>query len=82
MKEFPKSSPDLNAIEGVWHMLKARMLETEPEALESRAEFVLRLRRQASWLNDTKGDELLTLCTNQKKRVREVEHLKGAKCHY
>lgn len=82
VKEFPKSSPDLNAIEGVWHLLKARMLKTDPVAMESRAEFLLRLRRQVKWLNDNQNDELLKLCTNQKERAREVEGLLGAKCRW
>ena len=82
LKDFPKSSPDLNAIEGVWHLLKARMLKTEPVAMESRAEFLVRLRRQVKWLNDNQHDELCKLCTNQKERAREVECLLGAKCRW
>ena len=79
---FPKSSPDLNAIEGVWHLLKKRMLETEPEDMETRAVFLTRLRRQANWLNDVRRDLLLELCTNQKQRGREIEELRGAKCKW
>ena len=79
---FPKSSPDLNAIEGVWQMLKSRMLATEPETFESRAAFLARLRRQVNWLNDTKRDELLHHCTNQKERAKAVEKLLGAKCSW
>ena len=82
VENFPKSSPDLNAIEGVWKMIKERMLETEPEAMETRAEFLARLRRQVHWLNDTKHDHLLILCTNQKQRGQEVEELLGAKCKW
>ena len=82
VKDFPKSSPDLNAIEGVWHLLKARLLKSEPEAMEGRADFLLRLRRQVNWLNDNQHDELLKLCTNQKQRAREVQGLLGAKCRW
>ena len=77
---FPKSSPDLNAIEGVWRLLKDRVLETAPKDMETRAEFLARLRRQVHWLNDVMHDHLLKLCTNQKERGREIEELLGAKC--
>ena len=80
--QFPKSSPDLNAIEGIWQMLKARMLSSEPETFESRADFLVRLRRQVTWLNENKCEEMLALCTNQKDRGKEVEELGGAKCHW
>ena len=82
LENYPKSSPDLNAIEGVWQLIKDRMVETEPEAIETRAEFLARLRRQVHWLNDTKHDLLLKLCTNQKVRGREVALLLGAKCKW
>ena len=77
---FPKSSPDLNAIEGVWQKLKQRLLTTEGSNFEGRAEFLVRLRRAVAWLNDNRRDELLHLCTNQKERAQAVIDLKGAKC--
>ena len=63
-------------------MLKLLMLKTQPEAFEDRAEFLGRLRRQATWLNTNKRKELLKLCTNQKTRAAEVDFLEGAKCKW
>ena len=77
---FPKCSPDLNAIEGWWKRLKERLFEQAPAGLESRAAFVLRLRRTVRWLNHNAQDEGRKLCTNQKLRAREVLALKGARC--
>ena len=79
MEDFPKSSPDLNAIEGWWRILRERLEATAPEAIEGRADFVSRLRRTVAWLNDNKWEDGLVLCTNQKVRAREVQKLKGAK---
>ena len=79
---FPKSSPDLNAIEGVWRLLKDRVLETAPKDMETRAEFLARLGRQVQWLNDVMHDHLLELCTNQKERGLEIEELLGTKCKW
>ena len=79
---FPKSSPDLNAIEGVWFMLKQRMLNTAPLAFECRAEFLFRLRRQVAWLNSNKRQEFLRMGTNQKTRVVAEDSLDGAKRQY
>ena len=45
IKRYPKHSPDLNAIENWWKVLAERMRAAEPAALESRAQFVARLRR-------------------------------------
>ena len=82
VEKLPKSSPDLNAIEGVWHLLKQRMVQTEPDSMETRPEFLVRLRRQVTWLNDNRRAQLLELCTNQKVRAKEVAELLGAKCKW
>ena len=41
--------------------------------------FLARLRRCVNWLNEKQGDALLTACTNQKDRARDVIERKGAK---
>jgi hypothetical protein len=78
----PKSSPDLNAIEGVWRLLKERLEATEPEGVETRAEFLARLRRSVNWLNEHKEEDMLNMCTNQKVRAKEVLERGGAKCSW
>jgi hypothetical protein len=79
LKNYPKSSPDLNAIEGWWHRLKTRLNTTAPTDMESRKEFLLRLRRTVTWLNDNAWGDGLKLCTNQKVRAKDVLKLKGAR---
>ena len=79
MGDYPKSSPDLNAIEEVWNMMRQRLESTEPADSEDCPPFLARLRRCVNWLNEKQGGALLTACTNQKDRARDVIKLKGAK---
>lgn len=64
--DFPKCSPDLNAIEGMWKILRDRMYATEPAECESRADFLIRLRRAVHWLNEHNWEYQRYLCCNQK----------------
>ena len=41
-----------------------------------------RLRRCVNWLNEKQGDALLTACTHQKDRAKDVIKLKGAKTEW
>ena len=77
--DYPESSPDHNAIEEAWNLVRQRLESTEPEEFEGRPAFVARLRRCVNWVNERQGDALLTMCTNQKLRAKEVIELEGAK---
>ena len=78
-KRFPKYSPDLNAIEGVWRLLRQRLNENTPAGQESRLDFVRRLCGAAAWLNANEHDELRLLCTNEKSRAADIIRLSGPK---
>lgn len=80
--EYPKSSPDLNAIEGWWRTLRLRLTETEPAAMETRSEFLRRLRRAVAYLNTNCRQHGRKLCRNQKVRARECLALKGARTRW
>lgn len=68
---YPKVSQDFNAIENCWKLLRARLCTTMPTHLESRDDFVDRLKMAVQWLNRYKGQEMWNLGTNQKERCRE-----------
>lgn len=77
--DHPKYSPDLNAIEGWWRVLRERLEQTAPEDFESREEFIARLRRTVSWLNEHRWEDALKLCAHQKERAADVKLLEGAR---
>ena len=79
VEPFPKSSPDLNAIEGIWGRLRQLLTEREPTQRETRAEFLVRLRRTVSWMNDNEKENMLRLCRNLKERADDVLENLGAK---
>ena len=78
-RRFPKCSPDLNAIESVWHMIRQHLDDSAPVERETPDEFVKRLRRAVIWINTHKREQLLILCCNQKVRARDVLFLEGGK---
>ena len=78
LMHYPAVSPGLNAIEGWWGRLKRRLDETAPTELETGKEFLVRRCRIVHWLNDGAAEEALALAQDQKKRAKEVIHLKGA----
>ena len=80
LKNFPKSSPDLNHIEGVWHLLRQELDKGAPTARETRAEFLGRLRRTVARMND--AGAFAAVAENQKERATEVLELKGAKTRW
>lgn len=67
--DFPKCSQDFNAIENVWNILKERLDETMPVALEPKAGFIKRLNAAARWANTQRAEQLWHLSTNQKERA-------------
>ena len=69
VEDHPKYSPDLNAIEGWWRVLRERLEQTEPAEFEGREAFSTRLRRTVLWLNMHRSADGLYLCTNQKERA-------------
>ena len=82
VQDFPKSSPDLNAIEGAGHLLRQRLEQTEHDEVEGRAEFLARLRRTVRWLNEDQAEALQEMRCNQKKRAADVLELNGAKTEW
>ena len=82
VRDCPPSSPVLNAIEGVWRLLRERIEAIESQEFEDRAASGVHLRRCVAWLNDCKGEHMLMLCTNQKVRARGVQANEGAKTEW
>ena len=69
VENYPRCSQDFNAIENVWAILKERLDETVPVQLESREDFVKRLKAAARWCNRARADQLWKLSTDQKERA-------------
>ena len=67
--DYPPVSQDFNAIENAWAILKERLDETVPISLESRDDFIIRLRAAVQWANRTRSDQLEYYSTNQKERA-------------
>ena len=82
VKQYPKCSPDLNAIDGWWDLLQQRLNLTAPTTMEARAAFIKRLRRTVTWMNTNLQPQGRALCSNQKKRALPVKKLKGARCRW
>jgi ribosomal protein S3 len=72
LKNFPKSSQDLNVIEVAWRELKARLYATAPTKLENRDNFLRRMHRAVAWVNKNRADLFLELCQGQKVRARQI----------
>jgi hypothetical protein len=59
--------------------LRQRLQATEPSRVETREEFLVRLRRTVTWLNENKQEDGAKLCTNQKERAQDCLDLDGAR---
>ena len=79
-ESFPVNSPDLNVIENWWHRLRQRLEDNAPEGFEDRQQFLQRLRRTVTWMNDNLQDEALACIASFKRRAAEVADLGGARC--
>ncbi len=77
--QHPSHSPDLNAIENAWALLRQRLGDTEPADRETREAFLLRLRAAVAWINRNQKYSLETFSSNQKDRAREVIALAGGR---
>ena len=53
LESYPKCFQDLNVIETAWRELRARLADTEPMRVESRDDFLPRLRLAVQWVNAT-----------------------------
>ena len=71
VKQFPRCSQDFNAIENVWKILRDRLMDTLPVALESRTAFIKRLRDAVKWVNQNRAGQLRRFSTNQRERAEE-----------
>ena len=69
--KYPRCSQDFNAIENVWAILKVRLEQTMPINMESREQFIKRLRAAVAWANTVRADTLWYYSTNQKERAEE-----------
>jgi len=76
---YPRCSQDFNAIENAWALLRQRLDETMPKAMETRDDFVGRLRQAVVFLNRYRKKRLEELSRNQKERCQDCEELEGAR---
>ena len=76
---YPVSSQDFNAIENAWDLLRKRLAETMPRALEARDGFIIRLHEAVVFINRYRKNRLEELSRNQKVRCKECEDLEGAR---
>ena len=81
IEKYPTSSQDFNAIENCWHLLRERLYETMPTELETREDFIQRLRNAVLWLKNNHKETMLGWCTNQQERASEVLN-KGGRCRF
>ena len=79
LERYPKCSQDLNPIETAWRELRDRLASTQPKTMESRPQFIHRLRNAVTWVNANRSGYLATLCLSQKAWAADVLKAKGAR---
>ena len=72
----------LNAIEAAWREVRARLAATEPDSMETRDRFIVRLRAAVAWVNVRRRAYLVKICTDQKERARDVIALNGSRTRH
>ena len=72
VERYPKCSQDLNLIETAWRELRERLYATEPMKIETREEFIIRLRLAVQWVNRNRRRYLCNEGYSQKDRAKDV----------
>ena len=72
LRNYPKSSQELNPIENVWALLRDKLEAEAPAGVETREDFILRLRSAVRCLNTTRNNELKGLCFDLPERAQAV----------
>ena len=73
----PKYSADLNPIENAWALLRSRLADTLPAKVESREEFIVRLRAAVAWLNRNQKAAMEKMSASMKERTQAVQDNRG-----
>ena len=79
LRNYPKCSQDLNPAETAWRELRARLDETMPTKMETRGEFIARLRNAVSWLNSNRADYFMKICNSQVEWADDVKAMQGGR---
>ena len=79
LTRFPKCSQDLNPIEDAWREFKVRLADSQPATLETRDEFVARLRSAVAWVNRNRRNLFMRICNSQVERANDVIQAKGGR---
>ena len=62
--------------------MRQKLEDTAPETVETRDEFLGRLRRTMEWMNENWREDARRLATNQKDRAKAVLELRGARTQW
>ena len=79
LENYPKCSQDLNPIETAWREVRSRLDNTQPVAMETRADFILRLRLAVAWVNRNHMGYLAKLCSFQERWAKGVKKADGSR---